>query len=120
MDKVKVYRKAGRVLLFVWITAWVVLICKSAIPYTGFNDLMLSTFSATIINLAFNPCAFIGAILLDLVALKETPARKRGWLRLVIIYIMLWIPLSIFVLWGNFSYRPTIVELRVIEKPLVN
>lgn len=120
MDKVKVYRKAGRLLLSVWIIVWVVLIWKSAIPYTGFNNLMLSTFSATIINLAFNPCAFIGAILLDLVALQEAPARKRGWLRLIIIYIILWIPLLIFVLWGNFSYRPKIVEVRLIEKPLVN
>jgi hypothetical protein len=110
VDKAKVYPRIGRLLLSIWIIVWVVLICKSSIPYAGFNHLMLSTFSATILNLAFNPCAFIGAVLLDLVALKETPLRKPGWLRLVIAYLILWAVLLTFVLQGFFVVnRPTIV-----------
>ena len=119
MDKRKVYRKTGRAFLSVWVIVWVVLICKSSLPYPGYNDLMLNIFEATILNLAFNPCAFIGAILLDLVALKDHPERKRGWAWLVILYLIIWVGLFIFFILPGFSLdKPLIVETQAIEKPI--
>lgn len=117
MDKVKVYPRIGRALLSVWVIVWILLICKFSIPYAGLSNLMSGIFSATLVNLAFNPCAFIGAILLDLVALKENPARKSAWRRLMVMYFILWIILCFYV-FRNFSNRATIVRSQLVEKAL--
>jgi hypothetical protein len=120
VDKAKVYTRIGRGLLLAWVMVWVILICKPSMPYAGFNALMLNVFSATVINFAFNPCAFIGAILLDLVAMNKAPLRKRAWLRLVILYLIVWTGLFIIVLRGGSMDRPINYGggLRMIEKPL--
>ena len=121
MDKAKVYRRVGRVLLSVWAIAWVILICKWAIPYKGFNHLMLVTFTATVLNLAYNPCAFIGAILSDLVVLKQAPSRKPGWRRLIMLYFILWLTLFTFILRGLLTVnRPLNYGggLQLIEKSI--
>jgi hypothetical protein len=120
MNKVKVYRKIGLVLLSVWIIVWVVsvlLILKSSIPYASFKGLVLQAFLATIFNLALNPCAFVGAILLDLATINKAPSRKPGWFRLVIIYLILWVSMFIFVLWVSIprGFEP---GMKMIEKPL--
>lgn len=114
MDKTKVYSKTGRILLSVWVITWAILICKFSIPYKGFNNFMASTFVATVLNLALNPCAFVGALLLDLIVLKKHPERRRGWVHLVILYLVLWIGLGILVFWGSSLGKPTVTILGAI------
>ena len=117
MDKAKVYTRTGRVLLSVWVIVWISLICYSSIPFKGFGNFMFSTFTVTILNLAFNPCAFFGAVLLDWVELKNHPERKRGWVRLVIIYLIFWAGLLIL----YSKSRPTVDRLEgASDKYVVN
>jgi hypothetical protein len=115
MDKAK-YRKAGIALLSIWIIVWVVLICLS-LPHTeGFKNLMANMVVIALINFTFNPCLLTGAILLDLNA--KTPLRKPILIRFTVFYLILCIPVFVFIFMP--MDRPINYGggLRVIEKPV--
>ncbi len=116
MDKAKAFRKTGVVSLSIWIIVWIGLIYIS-ISHVNFRDYILTATLAMLINWAINPCAFIGAILLGLAGKSENPRRKSGWFRFAIIYVILWVPIFLFVLWVT-RPRGFGPGLKMIEKPI--
>ena len=94
MEKVRAYRKIGVALLFVWIIAWAVLIGLFA-RIEGFRHPLVNMVFTALVNFAFNPCLLIGAMLLDSNA--KTPLRKPALIRFSAFYVILCIPVFVFV-----------------------
>lgn len=94
MEKAKAYRKIGVVLLFVWIIVWAVLICLFA-RIEGFKHPLANVVFTGLINFSFNPCLLIGAMLLDSNA--KTPLRKPTRIRFTAFYVILCIPVFVFI-----------------------
>ena len=117
MDIAK-YRKTGIVLVSIWIIVWVVLICLTIPRTEGFKHLMTNMVFTALINFSFNPCLLIGAILLDLNA--KTPLRKPILIRFTVFYLILCIPVFVFIFSNMPIGRPIDYGggLRLIEKPL--